>query len=239
MLMPVLPPTDIQFPPSRGGTPIPIVRFEVPTAEQQRRRRQLEAMFVLGTGGSVQSQVWNDLFSAPSGAALTISTHPEDVPRARIVPGMMQDIKLFLIPQVKDMATVLGASRVTVYAWLQGTGVPKDEAFDRIRAVHELALYAKDKLSSSTEKARTEALRSSRLLELLGQSALPVAAVKRCIEGVAHQMQPRPLATARPEKVDLLAVAKRMGKSSRPSADARAYVDAITGKGYDPEVDDG
>lgn len=215
-----------------------IVRQLAPEVQERRRSQFAFLQQHVGTGGTFQAQ---GAALVPSTSSGFIVTHNDHSCRAQRLPGMMQTIKEHLVPQVKDLAIILSVSRQTVYAWLQGSNLPTDQKFRRIEALHAVAVRAQRLLGGHDEKLVSKALVSSDLVDLLSRDVLPQADLDIQLKtlqmyvAAAHAGEQ----AEQQEDLDLFALAARMGKTMRPSASARAYIDAITGKGYGPEVDNG
>lgn len=236
--MPALPPPAMT-PPGIGGMTAPTVLYiELAGEDQQRRRSQYEAMKLhFGTGGTFRYE--NNTLVESTNNVFSINRQAAQPCRAQLLPGMMQDIKEFLVPQVKDIAKVLGASRPTVYAWLQGSSAPSEANYARIETVHAWALKAKGLLADCDEKLVSNALIASPLVALLSTDTAP-SLINRHVLMVASEVKAAQASKAAPaeDTLDLFAIAKGMGRTLAPDATSRAYIDAITGKGYGPEVDD-
>jgi len=100
--MPALPPPAMTLPSPSGMTTPNIVYIEPIVEDIQRRRSQYDALQLhFGTGGTLRFT--NNTLVDSTNNVFAINRQAAQPCRAQLLPLMMQDIKEYLVPQVKDI----------------------------------------------------------------------------------------------------------------------------------------
>lgn len=238
--MPVPPTVDVQSQlpaPTRLPAPSPAIVVRAPT-EIERRRRQFDVLRQqVGTGGTIEG--FAGIFLGTTNAVFVVLDKRGETTQGPAVPEMVRTIKASLTPQIKDMAVILGVRRPTIYAWLDGSSVPVDDNLARIKEVYALAQGAATLFEGLDQKLLHTALLGSPLVSLLQRASIPHAQVQTQLRAVKRQVQESMAQRARRKQVDLMGIARQMGKPARPDPEARLQIDILTGRGYSPEAEQG
>ncbi|MFC6618023.1 hypothetical protein [Deinococcus radiophilus] len=180
---------------------------------------------IIGSGGSINRN-YHLINDSHTGSMHVIVTQRI----SETVPDQLSEIKRFLIPQIKDIATVLGVQRQSVYAWLAGENVTKENSL-RVREIHTFAAVAKDKFFGTSKKALVSHLNKSDLVNLLSKTEISKAEIERELDRVSkaaiaqtHKINARP-------KLDLKHSAMRTG-AVRDLEKAQDTLDILIGRGY-------
>lgn len=138
---------------------------------------------------------------------------------SNIVSDQVANIKATLNLSIKDLATILGVQRPTVYAWMSGEQIPHGANLERIEEIAQLAVRLKKPLD---RKAAKVPLNGKSLLNLLDQESIDHDAVQKHLDQLLNTR-------TKPQGVFAKMVAREGRQLSMPD-DVQDRVDALTGK---------
>lgn len=144
-------------------------------------------------------------------------------------PEAVATIRAALSLQIKELATVLGVERPTVYAWLRGTAQPQPQNLSRIAELLELAkLWNRICTRPIGAAVRTTfGSNNNSLVALLAEATMDRAKIESLMQELAKHRPSKPKG--------IHEIAKDRGIDTSSIRESQAEFDVLTGRPFDED----